>query len=259
MAASMADAARILEDYPDFPYRDEFAQIIELLHDTSRVDEYLAALREKVSTRAVIVESRRTAGKLLSDDIAKEQILGIALHDVLCEAEKTHGFAKDVWYLGGVLSEPDFFQMMEERIPFMDPLVNKRHGAQTHRMQWWMVCKEMDSGRGALGQCQKNASELYAATAYASAQKATGASSATTLWYRTFDNIQGGSDPGKTTGRCPEWLCSHIKKNYTTVLWPAELVAQAWDTAPLGTSEFLITANNITKMTGKTQVKKMAF
>ena len=227
MAASMY--RDVVEKYDEFEFKDEFEYILDLLSDQGRVDAYLKMLSEDVQKRCMAIAAFEGGdrGILPADE---DEIKGIVLHDILCETETAHGFSSQVWYLGGVLSTASFFEMMLDVHPFMDPLVNAKHGAQTHRIQWWMICKEIDKRR--LITTAANASELYKATAHKNAQVKVGATSATTLWYKVFDNIQGGGDLGSETARCPEWLMQHIKENYTTYLKPAEIAAQIWNTAP---------------------------
>lgn len=258
-------AISVLNDYPDFKYRKAFVQIVALLHSIDRVKPYLDLLKKKVNDQLLVVQNaiavaEDTHGQSLLMRLSgdKDQQLGVALHEVLMSTEAAHGFdVTEYWYLGGVLDSSDFLSMMEKRIAFLDPLVNPRHGAQTHRIQWWIVAQAIDDGK--IGSIGLKAADLYAETATPSAQVASSPSSASTLWYRTFDNVQGGTDVGKNTPRCPEWLATYLAKHYPDFLGPAELVAQQWDTAPKGDCNALKTMKVMQLMTGQTQVRRKAF
>ncbi|MFO1320973.1 MAG: LirA/MavJ family T4SS effector [Burkholderiales bacterium] len=204
---------------------DDFGRIWWLLDDEVRVNAFLDDLSTRVQKQIQIVKNLRSGAQGVLKSYSDEGILGVALHDVLRETEIAQGFSKDrVYFLEGVLEAFEFLEMMDQRIPFMDPRVNRNHGAQTHRIQWWIVGEDMKANKGFWN--APSAGDLYLVTA--TARKRDFRSGNDTLWYKSFDAQRGG--PGQPqTARCPEFLLTHIESTDPTFLYRAELCAQEWN------------------------------
>lgn len=199
----------ITGSFPDFPYQKSFIRIHELLNSEPSVRALLGQLEANIN-----------AGT--SKEKAQQ------LYDALRLREVAGGFdPSEVGYWLGVVSADDFFKTMlgtddngNLPIAFLDPLVQERHGAETHRIQWWMVSKDLEENPGKYDDVTP--AELFRSTASEAAQP----QGIDNLWFRTFD-AQAGCD----TARSPESLMGngegYIQARFSRI-YDAELNQRAW-------------------------------
>ncbi|NNF06429.1 MAG: hypothetical protein HKN21_06685 [Candidatus Eisenbacteria bacterium] len=212
----------------------KFTQIAEMFEDQSQVDLYLAKLEAAVLQKELALRDVVT-----NEDKRWSQ----ALYDILRESEDAAGFDKtQVWYLEGVVSADQFFEMMRGPIAFMDPNVTPKHGAETHRIQWWMVGELLGAAEGG---------PLFSSTADPKASS--GDSSEDTLWYKVFDYQSHGANIDGTlngTARSPEFLKQHLSvMNYSSLV-KAEEGSMSWTNGAKNRS------HKITRFESKYEVKK---
>ncbi|MET0405988.1 MAG: LirA/MavJ family T4SS effector, partial [Cystobacter sp.] len=141
----------IKKSFPKFPYPKSFQRIQEVLDDQALVDHYLLQLDHQI---AESVQRNRVEGYSVAQ----------ALNDNLRETEDREGFNKnEVKYVLGVLSTEEFYGMMEGPYAFLDPFVTPRHGAETHRIQWWIISQDLHA-QPARYEAGVNAGKLFSST-----------------------------------------------------------------------------------------------
>jgi len=228
-----ADYDKLLGKFKDLTEAEaaDFLKIINLLDSKETVQGYLDILiSEMVAEKVVVANAVGTSEDCLMAELDDDEQWGEALHLVLRKQEDKHGFdEKKVFWLEGLLGTDDFLAMMANKIVFMDPFVTANHGAQTHRIQWWMISKAMDASSPSAWDAE-SASDLYLLANRARF----GPGTEDTLWYLVFDAQR------EKTARCPEFLTPYIKKyNESGFFKKAEEVALDWGTTPKGRIENL--------------------
>lgn len=191
MPFSKTYAVNVAQTFPDFPYAKSFQRIMQLLDDKDAVKKHLEVLNGEIVRK---VSKERGP----NDEYSAAQ----ALYDILRKSELEQGFHKtQVCYVTGVLSAQKFLAMMNDKMAFLDPNVTPLHGAETHRIQWWMIARDMDANRDQYDPV--SASDLFKSTADLSA---TGPRGAGNVWYHALDADQGRCD----SARAPESLKAYI-------------------------------------------------
>ena len=186
---------------------------MELLDDEAQVKKHLMALDSLV--------------KKSFDDMAKKDsnyTKAQALYDILRESEVLHKFdANKVAYITGVIKTADqFYHLMDKKIAFLDPNVTAKHGAETHRIQWWIIGRDMADKAKIYG--AKVASEVYAAAADKTARNDDKGTN--NAWYNALDADQGSCD----SARAPECLKEYINAKCKNIA-EAEAQQMKWDSA----------------------------
>lgn len=203
----------IEKQFSKFPYPKSFSRIQEILDDEKIVSKLLSELDKQISERY-----KKFNGQ--DDKYTKNQ----AMYDIIRETEDAHGFMdKEVKYVMGVLTGPQFYSMMKGPYAFLDPFVTPRHGAETHRIQWWMIAQDI-AGNTNKYEDNVQAGALFASTAFKSANNG----KENNVWYLTLDALQGKC----TSARAPESLKEYIvsNKEYANIA-AAEALQMSWDTA----------------------------
>lgn len=203
-------AINVKERFPEFGYAKSFQRIQWILDDRETVDRLLTKLDEKI-------KARLDHHKPGDDSYTEAQ----ALYDILRKCEDDGGFVRtEVKYVTGVLSAEKFRSMMSGPYAFLDPFVTQRHGAETHRIQWWMIAKDLKANPGEYDEGARTG-RLFASTADGHAFR----SGEDNVWYHTLDALQGRC----TTARAPESLKEHINSAFQYVA-AAEAAQMAWNT-----------------------------
>lgn len=202
----------IASTFPDFPYAKSFQRILALLDDKAAVDKHLKELNAEV---------KKLVDKNQKDDASYAE--GQALYDIFRSVETEEGFHKtQVCYVTGVLSPANFLKMMKGKMAFLDPYVTPRHGAETHRIQWWMIAQDLATNK-ALYDAGQSASELFMATAGVGAYLGPNDN----IWYHSLDAMQGKCD----SARAPESLKQYIGATPAySLIAAAEANQMSWDT-----------------------------
>ncbi len=198
---------------PNFKYAPAYTRIMELLDDEGLVKKHLMALDSMV--------------KKSFDDMSKKDsnyTKAQALYDILRESEILHKFdANKVAYITGVIkTADDFYHLMEKKLAFLDPNVTPKHGAETHRIQWWIIGRDMADKAKVYG--AKVASEVYAAAADKTARN--NDKGTNNAWYNALDADQGSCN----SARAPESLKEYINAKFPNIA-EAERDQMKWDTA----------------------------
>jgi hypothetical protein len=196
-----------------FKYHKSFQRIQELLDNKDSVTELLGELNDSVERKCV--------------DYGDACTSSFAMYDILREAETSNGFKQDeVKYVLGVLGAAEFTAMVQSKCAFLDPFVTPRHGAETHRIQWWMIIQDMKKNP------DKYDSDVDAGTLFAEAlgesallnNPGVGPDSTNNVWYHCLDANQGWCN----TGRAPEALKAYFM-SYPGIK-AAEEGQMKWDT-----------------------------
>jgi|JI10StandDraft_1071094.scaffolds.fasta_scaffold48365_2 hypothetical protein len=198
---------------PNFKFAPAYTRIMELLDDEALVKKHLMALDSLV--------------KKSFDDMSKKDsnyTKAQALYDILRESEILHKFdASKVAYITGVIKTADqFYYLMDKKLAFLDPNVTPKHGAETHRIQWWIIGRDMADKAKIYG--AKVASEVYAAAADKTARNDDKGTN--NAWYNALDADQGSCN----SARAPECLKEYINAKFKNIA-EAEALQMKWDSA----------------------------
>lgn len=200
----------IAEVFPKFRYAKSFGRIQAFLDSEEEVRSQLVELDQRV-----VLQCARF--RVEDPDYPEAQ----ALYDILRESEDVAGFNKgEVKYVTRVLAPGMFLSMMLGAYAFLDPFVTTKHGAETHRIHWWMIAQDMRANPLAYDEKLQPA-DLFRATADPAAY----AGPENNVWYHTLDAFQGKC----TTARAPESLKEYILTNFPA-LAAAEQQQMKWDT-----------------------------
>lgn len=202
----------IAQTFPDFPYAKSFERIMWLLDNKTEVSDHLTFLNSEI-VRKLNKDRDANAGYSAAQ----------ALYDILRKSEIEQGFHKtQVCYVTRVLSAGKFLAMMNQKMAFLDPNVTLFHGAETHRIQWWMIARDMEDHSNEYDGV--SASDLFKSTA---AESATGRAPAGNVWYHALDANQGKCD----SARAPESLKAYIgSKDAYSKIAEAEAMQMKLDT-----------------------------
>ena len=202
---------------PEFPLAGAYTRIMALLDDEKEVKKHLTALDSMVQ-------------KAHADNVKKdaEYTKAQALYDILRESEILHKFEPTkVYYITGVIKSAEaFYKLMKDKTAFLDPFVTKNHGAETHRIQWWIIGRDMADKAKIYG--AKVASEVYQAAADPRGQ----GKGTSNVWYNALDADQGKCN----SARAPESLKEYINAKFPNIA-AAEQQQMAWDTVVKMTHE----------------------
>lgn len=212
MPFSKSYAVNIAQTFPRFPYATSFQRIMELLDDKREVSKHLTFLNDEIVRK---LNKERGANA--------EYSAAQALYDILRKSELEQGFHKtQVCYVTEVLTAEKFLVMMNQKMAFLDPNVTRFHGAETHRIQWWMIARDMKDNPGKYDSV--SASDLFKSTA---AESATSPAPAGNVWYHALDANQGKCD----SARAPESLKAYIgSKDAYSKIAEAEALQMKLDT-----------------------------
>jgi hypothetical protein len=153
----------------------DFCQIGALLSDEQRCMDHLAELSKQMASRLVaglssgrfdggnarLAQLGRLQHRLTPDEVKKAAASDApprpkfysVLREVLENNERRWGFttptrpASDATVLSGFV-HPQSFEtlLLEQARHWKDPGASIDHGEYTHRLQWWIVCRECDVG-----------------------------------------------------------------------------------------------------------------
>ncbi len=206
----------IAAQFSKYPYPKAFQRVQELLDDQKMVDLHLIELEKQIQ-----------AGL---DKYGEDKLFtpAQAMYDILREKEDAHGFVPDqIYYVTGVLSVEEFYGMMRGPVAFLDPFVTNRHGAETHRIQWWIIARDIEADTITKYYPPKTvddkpftAGALFASTADESAYNG----KEDNIWYLTLDALQGKC----TSARAPESFKEYISQTYKLISL-AEEAQMKWD------------------------------
>lgn len=212
MAFKKTYPIEVATTFADFPYAKSFQRIMALFDDKASVDKHLKELNAQI---------KKKVDKYQKDDANYSE--GQALYDIFRSVETDEGFHKSqVCYVTGVLSPANFLKMMKGKMAFLDPYVTPRHGAETHRIQWWMIAQDMAANKGEYDDGQ-SASDLFMSTAGVGAYIGPN----NNVWYHSLDALQGQCD----TARAPESLKAYIGATPAySLIAAAEANQMSWDT-----------------------------
>ena len=201
---------KIAESFPKFAYPKSFQRIQALLDSPDLVKPLLKQLDKEVAD--LFTKNKKEEGYTIA----------FAMYDTLRAVEKANGFSPDqVKYLLGVLKAEEFIAMVKQKCAFMDPYVTLKHGAETHRIQWWMIAQDIKKNAG-LYEPKVNAGTLFEAALSPEGFK----SAADNVWYHNLDAVQGKC----TTARAPEYLKEHfMTKGLYPAISEAEQASMVWD------------------------------
>lgn len=185
----------------DAPYGPCFARIHELLSTQKDCHEHLLSLNKKIDK--LLNSPPESEGS--QDWYTPAQVM----FDVLRAVELAHGFNAQVLFIDKVItSAAQFFSIMKNKHAFLDPFVTARHGAESHRLQWWIIMHDMKKNPAKYPGVS-GAAELFA---YCSTDEAGTKNKTDNLWYMTFDANQQNCDDF----RAAENVTDYIKKNQST-------------------------------------------
>jgi hypothetical protein len=199
----------IAETFAEYKYPKSFQRIQTLLDSKEMVTTLLKSLDTEIGKNVKKNEAE--------DGYTASQ----AMYDILRESEVANGFHKtEVKYLKGVLTPKMFGDMIRTKCAFLDPFVTNRHGAETHRVQWWMIMEDMTKNAGEYEKV--DAGTLFASTLDKAARIE--GKKTNNVWYHSLDADQGQC----TSARAPESLKEYFAsfKNIDA----AEAGEMKWDT-----------------------------
>jgi hypothetical protein len=199
----------IAAGFPQFKFAKSFQRIHFLLNTEGKVSEHLTELNRQIGQR--VQDNKADTSYTASQ----------ALYDILRECEDLGGFDKtQVKYVTGVLKADEFRAMMTGCVAFLDPFVTPRHGAETHRIQWWMISRDMAANASEYD-ANVTPAQLFASTNDPTAIKGDN----NNVWYICLDASQGACD----SGCAPESLKEYILAKFPNVA-SAEASQMKWDT-----------------------------
>lgn len=212
MAFKKTYAVDVAATFAEYPYAKSFQRIMAIFDDKATVDGYLKELNGQI---------KKKVDKHKKDDPNYSEAQ--ALYDIFRSVENDEGFHKtQVCYVTGVLSPDKFLKMMKGKMAFLDPFVTNRHGAETHRIQWWMIAQDMAANK-ALYDAGQSASDLFMSTAGVGAYIGPN----NNVWYHALDALQGKCD----SARAPESLKEYIGATPAySLIAAAEANQMRWDT-----------------------------
>lgn len=186
---------------PDEKYQKGFTRIHVLLSDKKLCKSYLDAMEKEIAKRM----------KTPPEGAPSPYTAAQAMYDILRDSEIAHKFdANQVKYVSGAItSKQTFFDLLDGRFAFLDPFVTNRHGAESHRLQWWIIMQDMKAKATEYGEV-KYASDFYY---YCSTKGPRNNDKGNdNLWYVSFDANQSACDDF----RGAENIKGYITKHKTT-------------------------------------------
>ncbi|WP_457418498.1 LirA/MavJ family T4SS effector [Roseateles sp. P5_E7] len=129
------------------------------------------------------------------------------LTETLETVEQAYGFGK-VSYAWGTSGEA-FLDNLKARRPFKDYGASKDHGDNTHRVQWFIICRYLFAG-------VKDAAKFYEETAYWTCDLSIGTETRKLyLWDMLCDNADNttGWDKNKAKGRNPIYVMDLLRSD----------------------------------------------
>lgn len=203
---------------PDKKFQKAFERIHVLLSDKKLCKGYLEAMEGK------IVKRMKTPPEGAPSPYTAAQ----AMYDILRDAEIAHKFdADEVKYITGVITTAQkFYDLMAGKFAFLDPKVTTRHGAESHRLQWWIIMQDMKANSAEYGDV-KLASDLYF---YCSTKDPRNGDKGTdNLWYQSFDADQSKCDDFRGAENIKGYITKHASA-YPNIV-AAEKAQMATDTS----------------------------
>lgn len=203
---------------PEAKFQEGFERIHVLLSDKKLCKSYLDAMEKEIVKRM----------KAPPDGAPSPYTAAQAMYDTLRDAEIAHKFdANEVKYITGVITTAQkFYDLMDGKFAFLDPKVTNRHGAESHRLQWWIIMQDMKANASEYG-AVKLASDFYF---YCSTKgPRNGDKGNDNLWYVSFDANQSACDDFRGAENIKGYITKHAS-TYPNIV-AAEAAQMATDTS----------------------------
>ena len=160
-----------LKGYQSVPLIDVITDILNFLQDETRIAQ---ALRDFVRDYPITTAE--------------------SLEHALGQVESHNGFSHNVKTAKMYLDPDAFLTYVNAKRPIFDQAALVDHGAQTHRLQWALICRSIKPP------ADKTMADAYAAFAHSLAKQQVGVGN---LWDLVLD-------AGASNARSPEHFCSYM-------------------------------------------------